>query len=104
MRQRSRLPPMKNNQLITLTAPRGRRQMHQREARPPRPQSSCSPTQRDRGDPRATGMDNFQDDSATQPEVHFNGPASSDMNTLVSVRDERVRIRGCRVDIRCVYT
>ena len=43
----------------------------------------CSPTQRDSGDPRATGAEDLQDDSATQPEVSFNGPASSDTSTLV---------------------
>jgi 20S proteasome subunit alpha 6 len=50
----------------------------------------CSPTQRDRGDPRATGADDLQDDSATQPEVHFNGPASSDTSTLVSTSSASV--------------
>jgi 20S proteasome subunit alpha 6 len=36
------------------------------------------------GDPRAQGADDLQDDSATQPEVHFDGPASSDTSTLIS--------------------
>jgi 20S proteasome subunit alpha 6 len=48
----------------------------------------CSPTQRDRGDPRATGADDLQDDSATQPEIH--GPASSDTSTLVSTSSASV--------------
>ncbi len=43
-----------------------------------------SPTQRDCGDPRATGADDLQDESATQPEVQFIGPTSSDTSTLVS--------------------
>ncbi len=44
----------------------------------------CSPTQHDRGDPRATGVDDLQDESATQPEVQFIGPTSSDTSTLAS--------------------
>ena len=36
------------------------------------------------GDPRAQGADDLQDDSATQPEVHFDGPACSDTSTLIS--------------------
>ncbi len=40
--------------------------------------------QGDAGDPRAQGADDLQDDSATQPEVHFDGPASSDTSTLIS--------------------
>jgi len=36
------------------------------------------------GDPCAQGADNLQDDSATQPEAHFDGPASSDTSTLIS--------------------
>jgi 20S proteasome subunit alpha 6 len=36
------------------------------------------------GDPRAQGADDLQDDSATQLEVHFDGPASSDTSTLIS--------------------
>src|SRR6266403_1502962 len=40
LRPRSRLPPMKNSQLITLTAPTCRCQMHQRKARLPLPLSS----------------------------------------------------------------
>jgi len=36
------------------------------------------------GDPRAQGADDLQDDSAAQPEVHFDGPASSDTSTLIS--------------------
>jgi len=54
------------------------------------PVIECSPTQRDRGDPRAAGADDLQDDSATQLEVHFNGPASSDTSTLVSTSSASV--------------
>jgi 20S proteasome subunit alpha 6 len=43
-----------------------------------------SPSQHDRGDPRATGADDLQDESATQPEVQPIGPTSSDTSTLVS--------------------
>ena len=46
-----------------------------------------SPTQRDRSEPRATGVDDPQDDSATQPEVQF---ASSDTSTLVSTSSASV--------------
>jgi 20S proteasome subunit alpha 6 len=56
----------------------------------------CSPTQRDRGDPRATGVDDIQDDSATQPEVHFNGPASSDTSTLVSTSSASIYSEASR--------
>ena len=42
------------------------------------------PTQYDSGDPRVTGAEDLQDDPATQPEVYFNGPTSSDTSTLVS--------------------
>jgi 20S proteasome subunit alpha 6 len=41
----------------------------------------CSSSQHDRGDPRATGADDLQDESATQLEVQ---PTSSDTSTLVS--------------------
>jgi 20S proteasome subunit alpha 6 len=40
--------------------------------------------QGDPGDPRGQGADDLQDDSATQPEVHFDGPATSDTSTLIS--------------------
>jgi 20S proteasome subunit alpha 6 len=43
-----------------------------------------SPPQHDRCDPRATGADDLQDESATQPEIQLIGPTSSDTSTLVS--------------------
>jgi 20S proteasome subunit alpha 6 len=46
--------------------------------------TECSPSQDDRGDLRAAGADDLQDESATQPEVQFVGPTSSDTSTLVS--------------------
>jgi 20S proteasome subunit alpha 6 len=51
--------------------------------------SSTSHTERsliqgDVDDPRAQGADDPQNDSATQPEVHFDGPATSDTSTLIS--------------------
>lgn len=46
--------------------------------------TECSPSQHDHGDPRATGADDLQDESATQPEVQLIGPTSSDTSTLVS--------------------
>ena len=39
--------------------------------------------QHNSGDPRVTGAEDLQDDPATQPEVYFNGPMSSDTSTLV---------------------
>jgi 20S proteasome subunit alpha 6 len=57
----------------------------------------CSPTQRDGGDPRATGAEDVQDDSATQPEVSFNGPASSDTSTLVSTPTYIYGEASCRL-------
>ena len=47
-----------------------------------------SPTRRDRSEPRATDLQN--DDSAIQPEIHFNGPTSSDTSTLVSTSSASV--------------
>jgi len=41
-------------------------------------------TQGDPGDPRAASTGDPQGDSATQPEAHFDGPASSDTSTLIS--------------------
>ena len=35
-------------------------------------------------DPRVVGADDTQYDPATQPELHFDGPASSDTSTLIS--------------------
>jgi 20S proteasome subunit alpha 6 len=44
----------------------------------------CSSSQHDRGDPRGTGADDLQDESATQPEAQLIGPTCSDTSTLVS--------------------
>lgn len=46
--------------------------------------TECSPSQHDLDDPRATGADDLQDESATQPEVQLVGPTSEDTSTLVS--------------------
>ena len=43
----------------------------------------CSPSQHDRGDPRA-GADDLQDESAPKPEVQPIGPTSSDTSALFS--------------------
>jgi 20S proteasome subunit alpha 6 len=44
----------------------------------------CSPSQHDRGDPRATGADDLQDESAPQPEIQLIGPTTSETSALFS--------------------
>ena len=69
----------------------------------------CSPSQHDRGDPRDTGADDLQDESATQPEVQLIGPTSSDTSTLVStstasIYDEANRPSPAKAESQSIRT
>ena len=64
-----------------------------------------TPSQHDRGDPRATSVDDLQDESATQPEVQVIGPTSSDTSTLVStsttsIYDEANRLSPTKAEFQ----
>ena len=74
------VPP---HSLITPTALTCQHQTHLRNAQSWLLSACLMPIQHDSGDPRVTGAEDLQDDPATQPEVYFNGPTSSDTSTLV---------------------